>query len=311
MFDRARTRGLARASLAVVLGVVPCAGAGAQTLEDAVMMPRSALCTGFLYSHDRWDRYWEGPLKRGNENIGSVTTQSIAWMGVYGLGDRLNLVAMLPYVWTGASQGVLHGMSGLQDVTVGAKYTLLETAFTSRGTLRAIVAGSVSAPVSDYTPDFLPLSIGTASPRASGRLTLRFRTPRGWFVSGTAAYTGRGTVKLDRPAYFTDGRLYHSDEVDMPGVFDYTASVGYVSERLQVPISFSRQVTQGGGDIRRQDMPFVSNRMEASRIDTLVMYSLPRWKDLALKAAATYTVNGRNVGQATTLTAGLMYTFRF
>jgi hypothetical protein len=51
--------------------------------------------------------------------------------------------------------------------------------------------------------------------------------------------------------------------------------------------------------------------MEASRIDTLVMYSLPRWKDLALKAAATYTVNGRNVGQATTLTAGLMYTFRF
>jgi hypothetical protein len=118
-------------------------------------------------------------------------------------------------------------------------------------------------------------------------------------------------VTLDRPAYFTDGRLYHSDQVAMPDVFDYAATVGFMNDRLQVPISFSRQVTRGGGDIRRQDMPFVSNRMESSRIDTVVMYSLPRWRDLALKAGGTYTVNGRNVGQATTLTAGVMYTFRF
>jgi hypothetical protein len=33
-----------------------------------------------------------------------------------------------------------------------------------------------------------------------------------------------------------------------------------------VPITFSQQTTLGGGDIRRQDMPFVSNRMNLSRI---------------------------------------------
>ena len=32
-------------------------------------------------------------------------------MGTYGVTDRLNVIAMLPYVWTSASQGVLerHG----------------------------------------------------------------------------------------------------------------------------------------------------------------------------------------------------------
>jgi hypothetical protein len=306
-----RPRSLARTVAPCLMAVLPCAAASAQTLEDAILMPRRSLCTGFLYSHDRWDNYWEGTLKRDNENIGTLTTRSVAWMGTYGVTDRLNVVAMVPYVWTRASQGVLRGMSGFQDVTVGAKYRLLETDLTSRGTLRALVAATVGAPMSDYTPDFLPLSIGMASPRAATRLTLRFRARQGWFVSGSAAYTWRGKVKLDRPAYFTDGTLHLSDEVAMPDVFDYTATAGYVSDRLQVPVSFSQQITLGGGDIRRQDMPFVSNRMESARIDTLVAYSLPRWRDLSLKAAASYTLSGRNVGQATTVTGGLMYTFRF
>lgn len=302
---------LARSALALTVALLSCAAAGAQTLEDTLLMQRSALCTGFLFSHDSWDRYWEGTLERGNENIGTITTRNVAWMGSYGVSDRLTVVAMLPYVWTSASQGVLSGMSGVQDATAGAKYRLLEKTIADHGTLRALVAASVSTPIGDYTPDFQPLSIGMASRRASGRLTLRFRAPRGWFLAGSAAYTLRGRVKLDRPAYFTDGTLFISDEVAMPDVFDYTATAGYTGARLHVPISFSQQITLGGGDIRRQDMPFVSNRMDSSRIDAQVQYSLPRWPDLAAKAAASYTVSGRNVGQATTLTAGLLYTFQF
>src|SRR6185503_443521 len=41
----------------------------AQTIDDSVMMPRGALCTGFLYTHDSWDEYWEGTLERRNGNI--------------------------------------------------------------------------------------------------------------------------------------------------------------------------------------------------------------------------------------------------
>jgi hypothetical protein len=292
--------------LALVAASLP-----AQTIDDGLLIPRRQLWTGLVYTHDGWDEYWEGTLKRANGNIGTVTTQSLYWFANYGVTDRLNVIATLPYVWTHASQGVLHGMSGFQDLSVTAKLSLLETPFTKAGSLRALVAVAGTTPVSDYTPDFLPLSIGSASSRLSARATLYFQARTGWFVNGSAAYTWRGKVKLDRPSYFTDGHLYMSDEVAMPDVFDYTVSVGYMKNGLMVPISFSQQVTLGGGDIRRQDMPFVSNRTDFSAVDALVMHPVPKVRNLAARLAARYTVGGRNVGQSTTLSAGLLYTFRF
>ena len=118
-------------------------------------------------------------------------------------------------------------------------------------------------------------------------------------------------VKLDRPAYYTDGRLFLSDEVAMSDVFDYTASAGYRKGRLHVPISLSQQRTLGGGDIRRNDMPFVSNRMDFVRLDAAVMYTLPAPENLLVRLGASRIVSGRNVGQSTTLTGGLLYTFHF
>jgi hypothetical protein len=274
-------------------------------------MPKRTLCTGFVYERDRWDEYWEGTLKRTNGNIGAIRTQRVTWMGNYGLTDRLNVIAMVPYVSTSASQGVLGGMSGFQDLTLAAKYNLLETPFTSRGRMRALVALSAALPLSDYTPDFQPLSIGSASKRLASRATLNFQAKQGWYLETSAAYTWRSKVTLDRSAYFTDGRLFLTDEVVMPDVFDYSVTAGYLKGRLHVPIAFTQQSTLGGGDIRRQDMPFVSNRMNHTRLSVLAMYYLPKAKDLALRAAVGRTLSGRNVGQATSFTAGLLYAFHF
>ena len=71
--------------------------------------------------------------------------------------------------------------------------------------------------------------------------------------------------------------------------------------------SFMQQRTLGGGDIRRQDIPFVSNRMNFSKVGAMVMYPVPKLRDLAFQFAYGYTVDGRNVGQANTFTTGLLY----
>jgi hypothetical protein len=42
-------------------------------------------------------------------------------MGSYGVTDDLNVVVLLPFVWTHASQGVLSSQQGLQDLTLGLK----------------------------------------------------------------------------------------------------------------------------------------------------------------------------------------------
>ena len=300
-----------RTPLASALLALGAAALNAQTIDDGLMMPRQQLCTGFVYMHDSWDRYWEGPLQRGNGNVGTVTTQSVSWMGTYGVTDRLNVIAMVPWVTTKASAGTLSGMDGLQDLTAAVKWNALATGLTSLGTLQAFLVASGSVPLSDYTPDFLPMSIGLASRRASGRLTLNFQAKHGWFVEGTGAYTWRDEVTLDRPAYYDGERLVLSDRVAMPDVIDYTFRAGWWKHGLYAPISFTQRITLGGSDIRRQDMPFVSNRMDSSRVDALAMYYLPKPKNLVVRLGATYTVSGRNVGKATTLLAGILYTFKF
>src|SRR5690349_4491572 len=97
----------------------------AQTPTDGLMMGKSLFCTGFMYTNDKWTDYWEGTLKRDNGNIGTITTQSLMYYGVYGITGKFNAIVMLPYVKTEASQGTLHSMQGVQDLTIGLKYNFL------------------------------------------------------------------------------------------------------------------------------------------------------------------------------------------
>ena len=295
----------------LLLLVLTASSLHAQAVKDGLTMPKKTLGIGVMYARESWNEYWEGSLKRSNGNIGTVTTQSTTLVGFYGLTDRLTLVSELPYVWTHASQGPLQGFSGMQDFTFAAKYRLLATPFTQRGTLTALVVGEAGIPVSNYTPDFQPLSIGLASRRASGRFTVHFESTGAWFIDGSAAHTWRNKVNLDRSAYYTNGQLYLTNQVAMPGVFDWSVSTGFRKNRFFMPISFVQQRTLGGGDIRRQDMPFVSNRMDFTKLGASVMYGLTVPTDLAIQVGASKVLSGRNVGQATTIMAGLAHTFHF
>jgi len=280
-----------------------------QTIEDGIMMGKRQLCAGYLYTHDSWDEYWEGALKRMNGNIGTLTTESHQIFANYGVTDRLNVIAHIPHVSTSASQGVLAGMEGFQDIALAAKYKFFDKQLTESGRLRAIAVVAGSAPITDYTPDFLPLSIGLGSRRMGGRLTVHFRTNRGWFLNASPGYTWRAGVKLDRPYFYTDGKLTFSDRVPMPDVFDYSLSGGLIRGEMVLSGSFTQQRTQGGGDIRRQDMPFVSNRMDFSRVGGWAKVPLPKYDAVSIVAGYSFVVDGRNVGQSSTITAGLMYLF--
>lgn len=279
--------------------------AGAQAFDDAPPLPAREARVGVEYGRERWDRYWEGTLRRTNANIGTLTTEMAAATAAYGLTSRVTLVAALPYVRTRASAGVLHGMAGWQDLAVAARVALLETRVGTRATLGVTAVGGVAVPTSDYTPDFLPMSIGLGARRATARGGVRVHDRSGLFAAASAGHTWRSTVHLDRPAYYTDGRLVLSDEVAMPDVMDWSVSGGFARGRLAVPVALVGQRTLGGGDIRRQDMPFVSNRMDFTRVQARVVWSVPRAAGLAVHAGAARTLAGRNVGQATTLSTGL------
>ena len=307
-----RMRGVRRMSrsaagtvlLLMSAGLAP--GVRAQTLDDAIFMDRRILCAGVLYTRDQWRNYWEGTVKRDNGNIGTLTTLSAMYMATYGVTDRLNLSASLPYVWTKASQGVLQGQSGSQDVTFGAKFRAFSTPLTTAGMLHGIVFLSGTAPTSKYTPDFYPLSIGSSSTRATARGMLTYQGKNGAYVNGSMAYTRRGNVTLDRVSYYTNGQLYLTNEVQMPDVSESVLTLGYAAHGIIAPLSLVQQRTLGGGDIRRQDMPFVSNRMDFTRVDGSVQFVVPKTSGLSLHVGGSHVLTGRNVGQSTSFTAGVL-----
>ena len=280
---------------------------GAQTLEDAEMLRRRELHAGVMYGSSSWSEYWEGTSRRSNGNIGTVRTQSVAAHVGYGVNERLTVIAALPYVWTGAIDGVLQGMSGRQDLTVLAKYRVANPLLAGRARLKLLAVAGATTPTSDYTPDFLPMSIGLQSKNAITRVAAHLQDRTGWFVDGYAERLWRSNVSLDRSAYYTDGQYFETNEVSMPDVAMYRGAVGWQRGIWCIPVGITAQRTLGGGDIRRQDMPFVSNRMNHTTAHVELMVFLPGASNVRLDLGAARTLNGRNVGRSTSFMTGFTY----
>ena len=279
----------------------------AQTLDDAEMLQPREMHATAMYGRDTWDQYWEGSLKRSNGNIGTVTTRTITGTIAYGVSSTLTVLASLPYISTEASQGVLHGQSGRQDLTVMAKYRVVSAMIADRARLKVLAVGGAGMPTADYTPDFLPMSIGLHSRSLIGRGAVHLQDRTGWFIDGYADRVWRSNVTLDRSTYYTDGQYVASNEVLMPDVADSRGTIGFQNARWCIPLGLTEHRTLGGGDIRRQDMPFVSNRMDFTMGHAEVMYFLPRVAGLRLDLGAMHVLRGRNVGQSTTIMTGLTY----
>jgi hypothetical protein len=104
------------APVCLILLCLLCPSLHSQTIDDGIMLANRSLCAGALYTHDSWSSYWEGTHQRVNGNIGTITTQTFTMAANYGVTSRLDLIVNVPYVWTDASEGVLHGQSGFQEV---------------------------------------------------------------------------------------------------------------------------------------------------------------------------------------------------
>ena len=87
----------------------------------------------------------------------------------------------------------------------------------------------------------------------------------------------------------------------------YRGTLGWQRGAWCVPVGLTTQRTLGGGDIRRQDMPFVSNRMNATTAHAELMYFLPFVSNLRLDLGAARTLTGRNVGRSTSFMTGFTY----
>lgn len=279
-----------------------------QTDIDAIMMSKNNFCTGLMYSNSSWNKYWEGTFKRNNANLGTVSSQVMGVMGNYGIKDNLNVLFSLPYISTKASASYLNGQNGLQDLTLTVKWMPIEKKI-GKGDFSLYGLGAVSIPTTNYVADYLPLSIGMCSNAYSLRLMMDYQV-KNLFITGSAAYIMRNQVTINRTAYYTTQMVY-SNQVWMPSVADFNIRAGYRSSTWIAEAVVDITQTNGGFDMRKNDMPFLSNQMNATRVGTNIKYTLSTIKGLSLIGNTMFTVAGRNTGQTTSLSAGVFYIIDF
>ena len=276
----------------------------AQTDIDGIMMEKNAFCIGPLAGHSSWKNYWEGTLKRENLNLGKVSSTIYNIMGNYGITNKLNVMLGLPYVKTKASAGQLKGVKGLQDLSLWIKWKAYSKK-TGQGRLSLFAIGGYSLPASDYTADFLPMSIGLESKNLSLRGMVDYQ--RGsWFGTASATYVRRSNIEIDRTAYYTT-EMHYSNEVEMPDAASYNIRLGYRDKGAYAEAILDGWKTLGGFDITRNNMPFASNEMNATRIGFNFKYPMPFLSQLSITGNIMTTVAGRNVGQSTGFNAGVFY----
>ena len=289
------TTGLLMALLQVVSAQMP---------GDGLMMPKRQWCTVLQYTHSSWDEYWEGENKRSNSNLGTFTSQNVMLMSNYGITDRLNIMAALPYVWTG-SDSYLQGEKGVQDISLRLKYQPFSTAFAG-GEFKVQVSGGASIPSHNYPADFLPFSIGLHSRTASLRGVLNYTHSLGFYFTAQAGHTWRGKVEIDRDSYLYDNVLYYTNEVPVPNMVDATGRLGFINKRLQAEVTLDYFTGLTGDDIRYNEAPFLTNKMQATTAGVFAKVFLGHY---AIQASAGQVLSGRNVGQSTMFTGGFTYQF--
>jgi hypothetical protein len=280
----------------------------AQTDQDGLMMNKNLFCTGIIYNTSSWNKYWEGANHRENLNLGTVSSRSVNLMGNYGIKDNLNLLFNVPYVSNNVSAGTLHAMSGLQDASAWLKWMPIEKEV-KNGYVSVYLLGGASMPLSDYIVDYLPVAIGLKSNTLSGRLMLDYQVGN-FTITASETYTVRGNTRLERNSYYTTSAII-SDQVDMPNTNTVSLRSGYRSNWLIAELILSDTKTLGGFDITKNNMPFPSNRMNATTIATNIKYEIQKVPGLSVVGGASQVIKGRNIGQSTGFYSGLFYILNF
>jgi hypothetical protein len=276
----------------------------AQTDNDAIMMNKHQWCNGATYDHAQWNSYWEGTFKRTNANIGTLTTQSVMFMSNYGITDKLNVLAGVPYIWTDASAGTLHGLHGFQDLSVYLKWKPL-TFGLGKGTLSLFAILGFSTPTNNYDISLLPLSIGLGSTNVIYRGMAYYR--RGiFFIRASGTYIWRSNVTLDQSSYYTT-QEYNTNQVEMPNQTAFNGSVGIYKKYLIAEVMVDNLTTLGGFDMRKNDMPFVSNKMNYTSLGAHIKYTFPFDPHISVVGGGNYVLAGRNVGQTLDFSFGAYY----
>ena len=279
----------------------------AQGLVDGFFTKKGDTNFSLSYSYSEFDGFYIGPDKVDGVPAHNEITQNIYnFYANYGITDRLTAIVNLPYI-SAEGNGVADPVngeteqSGLQDISIALKYSLLKEELKNASmTYFTAVSGSYAL---DYEPNGI-LSIGNGAPSVDGKLGMHYKNNNGFFGTVALGYTIRG--KADNNFNVGNG-----DDFDAPNSANALIKLGYASSKIYVDGWFDAQTSSDkGGDIGSSTFVgnFPETRVNYSRVGANVY--VPLTKAIGLNAGINTTVDGRNLGDSTTYTGGLIYSLK-
>lgn len=260
----------------------------AQPIVDGFMKGKGHGSLVLSYSWEQYDQFYLGPDKRDAPPPygGQITTQSISLYGIVGLTDNLDLVANIPYI-TAKGEGVDtidQQVNNLQDASLWLKWRPLQVE-AGEGKLSFLAALGLAAPLSDYAANAV-LSIGNHSTRIDGRLITHYQSGSGVFAELQAGYSIR------------------SNEV--PNATLLAAKLGYAGAGFYIDLWSETQISDSDApDIGM--VPFNETRVNYTQIGLNAF--VPLSSSFGISAGVGQYVSGRNVGLATRVSGGIVYSF--
>ena len=267
-------------ALAVAVAALAPAAPGRAADINGFLPARGHVDTALSYTSENYDKFWVGKTKVFDPGVGKVDIKSTSLWLQWGLTDDLALVADLPYV-DDSSNGLGHFKdSGLQDLSALLKYR-----FFSSGPNRLVGGLGVRVPATSYEGN-LPVTRGHHTTDVLFRLVYQYQVEQ---------------------FYFSQQVGYDLRNKDAPNSFPLYTELGFTAGPVTYTGFYSRLVTNSGTDIGDPGFTFPSNRQEYSRLGAKVYGRVT--DRFGLSAAYYQTLDGRNVGDSSGFSGGVVLRF--
>lgn len=285
----------------------------AQSPTDELMMPQKEICFLVNYEYGQFDQYWEGDFLRKNGTIATVQRRTAMGMAAYGLSPKLNVYLGIPWVSTNSTLpngGKFAGTSGLQDLSLGLKYQLIEKTL-GKGQLTGFASLNFSTPISNYLSDYQPYALGLGTPQLAWRGLAHYKMSKGIYLRGVVGYIWKGYTKAEREYYYSNGSHY-TPWMDVPSSWNFHAALGkwFFQNSLRVELTHQVQKSTFGDDIRAYNAPQPTNRVDFTQVGAFAHYYSRQIKGLGLLAYVNQVTTGKNAPKMTSIGVGVTYQFQ-
>ena len=251
----------------------------AQNIIGAFNAGKGNLNVAVSYTSENFEEYYVGK-EAMVLGLMDVSVQTIGVYAEYGLLDRLDLIVNLPFITTTAENENLPQMSEFQDLSMHAKYAIVNpdnSKFLLTGALGFVV------PASDYDP-LVPVTVGTHVFCTQGSLA--------------------GLVRLGGSFFGELDVSYIIKNEDAPNTFRGTSKLGWAKNRFYGHVWYANQISAQGYDLGESGGSFQSLETNFNRVGIYTSYNILQM--ISASVGVGTTLSGTNVGKTSFISLGII-----